>query len=101
MESNMDEVERLAIRKWLHPEGISVEGSFVTALETRLSDTGKWLLNSEDFDDWKNSMHGFMWLYGIGELPWEAFEDFTDFGASRMWQNCSLVSETSSNNSRH
>lgn len=62
----MEEEERLSIRKWLHPDGINSEASFSTALAARQSDTGQWLVGSEDFAAWMASVHGCMWLYGIG-----------------------------------
>ena len=66
LESQMEMKERLAIRTWLHPNGINAEASFAAALATRQSDTGQWLLRSKEFVSWRESGHGCMWLYGIG-----------------------------------
>lgn len=65
LESKIEEEERVSIRKWLHPDGINSETGFATALEVKESETGRWLLDSEDFTAWKRSVNGCMWLYGI------------------------------------
>lgn len=67
LESKLEEDERLAIRKWLHPTGINTAASFAAALAMKQSDTGKWFLDSAEFAAWRKSVHGCMWLYGIGE----------------------------------
>ena len=61
------EDERIAIRKWLHPDGIDSEASFAAALEMRHPETGKWLFNSKAYSSCKESDCDCIWLYGIGE----------------------------------
>jgi hypothetical protein len=91
----MEEEERLSIRKWLHPDGINVEASFTSAFAARLSDTGQWLLCSEEFAAWKGIVHGCMWLYGIGKYLLEIFRSKTNSSSSWVWENCALVGKTS------
>ena len=40
--------------------------NYHAALEKRHPETGFWLLNSQDFIEWKSSKCSFMWLYGNG-----------------------------------
>jgi len=68
LSSKLEEEERIAIRRWLHPDGIDSEPSFKAALKVRHADTGQWLLASEIFQEWSNGKHHrCIWLYGIGK----------------------------------
>lgn len=63
--TNMKEEERLAIRRWLFPDGLDTDSNFKAVVKTRHHGTGKWLLDSNHLKDWETGEHGLMWLHGI------------------------------------
>lgn len=67
LEARIEQEEYANIRRWLYPEGTNVEAGFTAALGTKQSETGKWIFDSKDFRAWRESTHGCMWIYGIGE----------------------------------
>ena len=96
LENKIEEDERVAIRKWLHPDGTNAEASLATALEMKQSETGRWLLDSEDFTAWTKNVHGCMWLYGIGELTASfcKLDEPANPKHSGLWEDYSLVGLT-------
>lgn len=66
LEASIQEEDQVSIRKWLHPDGVESEAHFKAALKRKHPDTGKWLLESEDFASWVLGHRNCLWLYGIG-----------------------------------
>lgn len=73
LEAGIEQEEHANIRRWLYPDGTNAEAGFTAALGTKQSETGKWILDSEDFMAWRESTHGCMWIYGIGEILLKKF----------------------------
>lgn len=40
--------------------------NYHAALDRRHSETGLWLVNGQQFDEWKSSASSLMWLHGKG-----------------------------------
>jgi hypothetical protein len=58
--------EREAIIRWLSTTDPSA--NFHASRKKCQSETGQWLINRADFEDWKMSPNSLLWLYGIREL---------------------------------
>jgi hypothetical protein len=59
------ERDMVAVKKWLHPDGIDSEASFVASLRMKHPETGKWLFDLNDFASWESSTGRCIWLHGI------------------------------------
>jgi hypothetical protein len=68
LEAGIGKEESANIRRWLYPDGTNAEAGFTAGLRSKQSETGKWLFDSQDFTAWRESTHGCMWIYGIGEI---------------------------------
>jgi uncharacterized short protein YbdD (DUF466 family) len=60
-----DELRR-RVAQWLGIPDPST--NYVAALQKRHPDTGLWLINGQQFKQWKSSESSLMWLHGIGRL---------------------------------
>lgn len=57
--------------KWL---GVVTEAEHSDALKAKDAESGKWLLNSSEFNNWLSaSSSSFLWLNGIGEIAYMVF----------------------------
>jgi hypothetical protein len=52
------------LMKWVAPESIDPDESFESALKVRHRETGKWFLESVQFQEFLASDGGLFWLYG-------------------------------------
>ena len=54
------------ILEWV--SSINVSDSFHRSLALREADTGRWLLTSPEYSDWRSSPKTFLWLYAVCKL---------------------------------
>ncbi|KAK5135374.1 hypothetical protein LTR08_005316 [Meristemomyces frigidus] len=59
----VDDHRRQLIDRWLSPPDVSV--NYNRAKELRHADTGLWLLESDQYKDWKAKVKPALWLHGI------------------------------------
>jgi len=55
------------VNKWLSPADVDVNHKAAGKLHQR--DTGRWLLESDEFKNWLASEDAFLWVNAIGMLP--------------------------------
>jgi hypothetical protein len=61
--SEMQDVKASKIRQWLSAPDQSL--NYQKALKQRQEGTGRWLLESDQYDSWKADAASFLWLHGI------------------------------------
>lgn len=50
-------------KQWLTPPDPST--NFNDAVKSHFSNTGSWLLNSAEYEEWKKKDNSFIWILGI------------------------------------
>ena len=63
----LDQERTRRLMQWVAPQSIDPDESYESALKVRQSETGKWFLESEQFQDFLESDGGLFWLYGRRE----------------------------------
>lgn len=53
--------------QWIAPESLDLDESYESALRVRQSETGKWFLESLQFQEFLSSDGGLLWVYGKRE----------------------------------
>jgi len=67
LEAGLEKEEYVSIRRWLFPDDTNPQAGLAAGLGSKQSETGKWLLESKKFLEWREDTHLCMWIYGIGE----------------------------------
>jgi len=52
------------VKRWLSPPDPSTNHNH--NLQNRHEQTGLWLLQHEDFEEWKETDYGVYWMFGLG-----------------------------------
>lgn len=60
------------IFRWLAAPDSS--SNFREAREAHLAQTGDWLVDGEQFANWKQTPNSALWVYGARESRWSGFE---------------------------
>jgi hypothetical protein len=68
LDAQIEKEDRIMIRRWLHPDWVDSEVGLTSALRQKSADTGKWLFDSGEYEDWILSRNSRIWLYGIGKI---------------------------------
>lgn len=57
------------ILEWLSSKDIKFSSLQNTSQQTHTAGTGQWLLDGEQFQNWRDRSPGLLWLHGAGETP--------------------------------
>lgn len=68
---NLEKTRKLM--QWVAPESIDQDENYESALNIRHSNTGKWFLESREFQEFLSSNGGLFWIYGKREQSAASF----------------------------